>query len=263
MAIGLTDHDCIAGLEEARLASVELGIEFVPGCEIAVKSEYGEIHLLGLWVETNNAKFNAALENILVGRTVRNKAIIAKLQALGMKIDYDYVLEFVENTKIKNFNKNSVGRPHIAGALLSLGLVANIKEAFLNYIGQNAPAYVAREILEIPEGIELLRGAGATVAWAHPMLTYAPKEWIDAQAGKMAALGLDAIETYHSEYSGESTRLCVDLANKYSLELSGGSDYHGTIKPGLELGKGRGGLRVPKFVLDRLKKRRIKQGLGV
>lgn len=254
-ALALTDHDTIAGLPEAMRASRELNLEFIPGCEIAAASEFGEIHLLGLWVAQDNAELNQALEKMLFARSKRNKAIVEKLQDLGINLDYAELEKLVTG--------ESVGRPHIAKALQDLGVVESQHEAFAKYLGRKSPAYVARELPSPEHGIRLLRNAGATVSWAHPMLSRAPKEWIMNTLDTLVLAGLDAIEAYHSEHSAEDSRFCVDLAAKHGLALSGGSDYHGREKTGIALGTGKGGLRVALWVLEKLKQRRLKQGLPV
>ena len=254
-ALALTDHDTLSGLSEAITVSRELDLEFIPGCEIAVACEYGEIHLLGLWVNPDNTELNHALDTMLSARSKRNKAIVEKLQELGINLKYADLESLVTG--------ESIGRPHIARALLDLGVVGSQHEAFAKYLGQKSPAYVARELPAPEHGIKLLRDAGATVSWAHPMLLRAPKNWVESTLDMLAEAGLDAIEAYHSEHSAEDSRICVELAAKHNLALSGGSDYHGGEKPGIALGAGKGGLRVAHWVLEKLKQRREAQGLPI
>lgn len=254
-ALALTDHDTLAGLPEAIAASRELGMEFIPGCEIAVASEYGEIHLLGLWVKPDDTELNLALDTMLSARSKRNKAIVEKLQELGVNLKY----ADLENPAAGE----SIGRPHIAKALQTLGVVDSQREAFSKYLGRKSPAYVARELPSPERGVRLLRDAGATVAWAHPMLLRAPQEWVENTLEMLVRSGLEAIEAYHSEHSAEDSRFCVELASRHDLLLSGGSDYHGGAKPGIALGSGKGGLRVALWVLEKLKQRRQAQGLPV
>lgn len=254
-ALALTDHDTLAGLPEAIAASRELNLEFIPGCEIAVASEYGEIHLVGLWVQPDNAALNQALNTMLAARSKRNKAIVEKLQALGISVNYADIESLVSG--------ESIGRPHIARALLDLGVVESQHEAFSKYLGKKSPAYVARELPSPAQGIKLLRDAGATVSWAHPMLLRAPRDWVESTLDILVKSGLDAVEAYHSEHSDADSRICVELAAKHDLVLSGGSDYHGREKPGIAMGSGKGGLRVALWVLEKLKQRRQAQGLPI
>ncbi|SHN49657.1 PHP domain-containing protein [Desulfovibrio litoralis] len=262
-AIALTDHDTIAGIPEAKTKSQELNIEFIPGCELATEWEFGEIHILGLWVKHDDKNLINELKELQNARYQRNIQIIKKLQSLNIKIEYDYVKEICNKDKLQGINESSLGRPHIAHALIELKEVENNKEAFTKYLAKNAPAYVSRRLFPLKKTIEILKNAGGTVVWAHPMLTSAPNELIEQKVKEMTNYGLDALEVYHSEHSSEGTRFCVELAKNYNLDISGGSDYHGELKPGVKLGSGRGGLRVAEFVLEKLKERRKRQGLMI
>ena len=246
-AIALTDHDTLCGLAEARAAAHAAGLELVPGCEISTATPYGEMHLLGFWPdETPEAM--AALESLVLCRHHRNLAMLAKLAELGIRLS--------EEELAAEAGGEIIGRPHMASALLRLGAVRTRAEAFSRFLGKDGAAYVPRELLTPLEGLRLLRSLNALTAVAHPLLLRAPLAWLRQCLGELAAAGLDALEAYHSELSAAQVRQIVDLAAQHGLLLCGGSDYHGQNKPDVAMGRGRGGLRIPAGVLDKLKERR-------
>ena len=252
-AIALTDHDTLRGLPEARAAARSLGLELVPGCELSTATPYGEMHLLAFWPdETPEAM--AALEGQVKNRTIRNLKILARLAELGINI--------TENELASEAGGEIIGRPHIAAALLRRGVVRTRLEAFSRFLGRDGAAYVPRELLTPLEGLALLRSLGAVTAVAHPLLLRAPLAWLQQCLGELSGAGLDALEAYHSEHSAAQVRQVVDLAAAYGLLLCGGSDYHGQNKPDVARGAGRGGLRVPEYLLDRLKERRGRRPLA-
>lgn len=246
-AVAVTDHDTLSGLAEAEAAGREFGIEVIRGCELSVNSDYGEVHLLGLWLPEDTSSLEKVLEKLRGHRETRNHLILEKLSALGMSIAYEEVLEQAHG--------ESVGRPHIASVLASKGYAETLRQAFTLFLGSQGTAYVPRVILDPEEGVSLLAGLGAVVSFAHPMLLRCPPAWFDVIIPRLKEAGLTAIEAYHSEHSARDERFCVELAARYGLGLSGGSDYHGGIKPGVHLGRGKGGLRVTVGFLDALKAR--------
>ena len=153
--------------------------------------------------------------------------------------------------------QESVGRPHIARVLRKRGVVSGFPQAFELYLGYYGAAYVPRTLLSPEEGVSLMANLGAVVSFAHPMLIRCPPSWFDEIIPQLKEAGLGAIEAYHSEHSARDERFCVDLAARYGLGVSGGSDYHGTAKPGVSLGRGKGGLRVTVALLDALKVRAL------
>lgn len=248
-AIALTDHDTLNGLPEAREAAQSVGIELVPGCELSTMTPYGELHLLAFWPE-ESAKTLKALEIQALNRRERNLNILERLVTLGVNIS--------EQELLAEAGGSIVGRPHIASILLRRGVVRNKSEAFARFLGRDGAAYVPRELLSPLEGVRLLRSFNAVTAIAHPLLLRAPEKYLRGLITELAAAGLDALEAYHSEHSAEETRRVVDLAAAHGLLLCGGSDYHGDAKTGVFMGKGRGGLRIPAYLLDKLKERHQK-----
>ena len=255
-ALAVTDHDSIAGLDEAQRAAGGTQIELIRGCEISARGEGGEMHILGLWIpreHPNLCAFEGVLRELREHRAVRNQVMVERLRKQGCSLDYDDVLA--------EAGGESVGRPHIARVLVRKGYAKSVKEVFTLYLGSKGSAYEPKKVLQPEEAVELLLSVGATAAFAHPRLLRASDAWLEATAVRLKACGLSAMEVYHSEHAESDTRFCLALAARHSLALCGGSDYHGKFKPGIALGKGKGGLRVPAALLDQLKQRRREQGL--
>lgn len=255
-AVALTDHDSLAGLDEAGEAARALGIDFVRGVEIAVRDDFGELHLLGLWMPEPSARMREALATLRRQREERNQAMLDALRRNGMPLTMEEVRAVSKG--------EALGRPHIARSLVDKGYVASRKEAFDRYIGWSGSAFVPRALVSPKEGIELLRGEGATVALAHPFLSrLMTQERLDDLLSDFRAWGLSALEAYHNAHDARHVRVCTDMAARHKLLLTGGSDYHGDNKDGIALAVGRGNMRVPHWVLSALRDQRKRQGLWV
>ena len=254
-AVAVTDHDTLAGLDQALEAGRSLEVDVVSGCELAAATEWGELHILGLWLPRRPHALLERLAWLRRRRAERNAGIVDKLRALGLEITMEDVLAEAGGA--------SVGRPHIAAALLRKGYVRDRKEAFQAYLGKQGRAYLPKVTLEAEDAVRLLREEGATVSLAHPLLWKAPPGWLEGQVAHLADCGLDAIEAWHSEHSEDDVRVCLGLARKYGLAVTGGSDYHGANKPTISLGRGHGGLRVSVGVYRELQERRARAGLPV
>ena len=257
-ALAVTDHDSIAGLDEARRSAEGTGLELIRGCEISARGEGGELHILGLWIprhHPNLSAFEGMLRELRDHRTARNQSMVYRLRTLGCSLSYDDVLA--------EAGGESVGRPHIASVLVRKGYAKSAREVFARYLGSKGSAYEPKKVLPPEEAVELLLSVGATAAIAHPGLITASDAWLEATIIRLKACGLSALEAYHSEHSERDVRFCLGLAARQGLVVCGGSDYHGRLKPDIALGTGRGGLRVPERLLDQLKQRRREQGLPV
>jgi predicted metal-dependent phosphoesterase TrpH len=255
-AIALTDHDTMAGLGEAEDDAARVGIEFIRGIELAVQDEFGELHLLGLFMPQLSERMRSAIDTLQRNRFSRNQAMLEALARMGMPMTMDEVRE--------HSGKEAIGRPHIALAMQSKGYVSSRKEAFERYIGWNKSAFIPRSLFSPEEGIRLLRDQGATVALAHPYLSRKMAAGrLDGILAEFRQYGLRAIEAYHSSHDPEQVRLCVKLAEKHDLLLTGGSDYHGSNKDGIALGMASRRLRVPYFLLEKLREYRKSKGLPV
>lgn len=250
--LALTDHDTTAGLAEAEAEAGRLGLEFVRGCELSSHTPYGHADFIGLWLPEQSPLFEEKLAWMREARSRRNEVMLDKLERLGLPLGFD---------PAAFPNLKSLGRPQIAVQMVRQGYVKTPQEAFNRYLGRDRPAYVPKEACSPEEAVNMLHAAGAVTVFAHPMLLPAPPDWLVELIARLAPLGLDALEAYHSEHSNESVRRVLELADKYKLLLSGGSDFHGTPKPSIQIGRGKGGFRVPECVLEGLRaRRREKQG---
>lgn len=255
-ALALTDHDTLDGLVEAEKAARALGIHFVRGCEIAVAYEGDELHIVAYWVPRASATLDAFIAGQHRQRLQRNLDMVARLAELGL----DVSMEEVEAVA----GEGTVGRPHIAVVLRDKSYVATTAEAFERYLGRRGRAFVPRVLCSPREGIARFVEEGATVALAHPCLSLdvSVSAW-NALLGDLRRWGLSGIEAYHSAHSQASVRLCVDLAARHDLVLTGGSDYHGGAKPGVRLGVGSVNMRLPGLLLENLQARRLRDGFTV
>jgi predicted metal-dependent phosphoesterase TrpH len=255
-SLALTDHDSVAGLDEAEAAAQGLGLEFIRGCELSCAAEYENVHILGLWLPRAIPELEQSLVWLREERKRRDQRIVEKLQKLGMAIDF---AELPQET-------DSPGRPHIAELLLRKGCVKSIREAFQRFLGKGKAAYFPKEAYTPAEAVRLLSRARALAVLAHPALIQAPgavlSGWLERLVQELAPLGLDALEAYHSEQGNADVRQLLDLADKYKLLVSGGSDFHGGNKPEVGLGKGCGNLCVPACILEKLRARATEKQYG-
>ncbi len=254
-AIALTDHDTVAGLDEAAAAAGELGVGFVRGCELAVSSPYGEMHLLGLWLPERPTGLAAALARIREARDARNREMVERFRRAGYAVSYGELLETAAG--------ESVGRPHMARLLVRKGICASTREAFARFLGDDRSMYVPRLRASPGEGLALLQREGATTVLAHPMLLRAPFPALEAMVERLAGMGLDGLEVWHSEHDAAAVRKAAGLAERHGLAISGGSDYHGNARDEVRLGRVWGNGTVPWSVLEGLAARRRQRGLPV
>ncbi len=245
-ALAITDHDTIDGIAEAVAAGNVLGIEIVPGIELSVKCQAINVHLLGYLFDYDNRQLHRSLDRLQAGRIERNKKIIANLNSLGFAID------FAELKESAGSGQN--GRPHIARLMIEKGFVKNMDEAFEKYLGQGGGAYASRFILEIKEAISLIKNAGGAAVLAHPLQLDKQVDNLPLLIRRMWALGLDGIEVYYPNHSRQFRKRLKLLAEEYCLLMTGGSDYHGSIRPGTTLAGGKN-VSVPAELLVKLRQR--------
>ncbi|WP_432738538.1 PHP domain-containing protein [Maridesulfovibrio sp. FT414] len=253
-AIALTDHDTIDGLPEALEAGVKAGIEVVPGCELSVETEIGALHIVGLWVDPYSYTLKKAFDEIRERRRSRNEQMVANLSRLGFAISMEDLQAEACGT---------IGRPHMARVLVARGLVKDFEHAFDGFLGRNGKAYVPKDNISDVEAFELLHSTGATPILAHPFLISHNEDELESEVRRLKELGLEGIEVYYSSHTIEMTGFIKKLAKKYNLLPSGGSDFHGYVKPDIQLGKGVGNLFVHNSVLDGLKAYRKSRGLKI
>lgn len=247
-AVAITDHDTMEGVEEALEQARKIEIEVIPGVEISVDFAK-EMHILGYFPDPYAPLMERTLEDLRQYRMERNPQIVAKLNSLG----FDITLE-----EIKQIAGGSiVGRPHIAKVLLDKGYVESIKEAFAEYLALGKPAYVKKEKLTPEAAIEAIAASGGLPVLAHPKYLEMTEEELDGLVCRLVKAGLKGIEVYYSTHSLEETEQYWGLAKKYQLLLTGGSDFHGSSKSEISLGKGTGTLRIDEELLVKLKEQMI------
>lgn len=243
--LALTDHDTQEGWDEARTAASDLDIELIPGVELSLQYDDGGMHLLVLWLPPGQGPLQDRLQDLQDGRTGRNEQIVSILCNLDMPITIEEVLE--------RAGGGSVGRPHIAAVMMNRGYVPDIKTAFDLWLGNGMPAYVGRARLDPEEAIALARESGAVPILAHPHtlgITTAPA--MSHLLTRLKSAGLVGIEAIYGSYRRHERAGYADLARRFDLVPTGGSDYHGSYKPGLEIGTGYGDLFVPESVISQL-----------
>jgi predicted metal-dependent phosphoesterase TrpH len=243
-AVALTDHDRLDGIHAARVAAVAAGIDFVPGCEISceVGETGGTMHLLVYFLEPGEGPLQDELVRLQDVRDRRNEIMCERLG-----LTYDELQAEAGGM--------GAGRPHAAALLVRDGRAASIQDAFDRWLGKGKPGYVEKERLAPADAIRLARASDGLPVLAHPhSLELAPPA-LTAAVGELRNLGLVGMECLYGRYSPEDRNGLVQLAVEHGLVATGGSDHHGTYKPDLAVGVGRGDLDVPDTALAELRAR--------
>jgi predicted metal-dependent phosphoesterase TrpH len=245
-AIAVTDHDTVDGLPQALAAGQRLGVEIVPGVEINLEHDRVTMDMLGYFLAgMPTDELQRELAALRAYRDERNARILERLSELGLPLDPKDLTEVSEN--------GAVGRPHIGEAMVRRGYVSSIGEAFELYLRRGAPAWVDRRRLALGHALRLLRGSGALPVLAHPGIIRTDATGLDHLVRDAARDGLAGIECYYPLHDEETVDRCLGLAEKYALVPTGGSDYHGTVKPAIRLGVAAAGRPVPDHVLTDLR----------
>lgn len=225
-AIAITDHDTVAGVAEAMLEGERLGMTVVPGVEVSTVANGTDIHILGYYTNNDDVEWLTRLASLRGLRDQRNEMIVNKLQELGIALTMDEVIAAAHGESTMEPAKAadaSIGRPHIAAALISKGIVSNMKEAFDRYLKTGAAAYVNLPRLNPFEAVDWIREAGGTSVIAHPGL-YGN----DSLVEEIIRYGVQGIEVFHSDHGPEEERRYAELAASCHLIATGGSDFHGS-----------------------------------
>lgn len=249
-AIAITDHDSIDGSQEALRCGIPPSLHFLTGVEISAAYPpffpgSGSFHILGYGIRLDDPFLNQTLKKLQEVRKNRNPKIIRRLNELGFPISLEEVQQIGGNGQI--------GRPHIALALKEKGHVKSIGEAFQKLLGAQKPAYVGKERLGCKETIEMIRGAGGIAALAHPgLLDIADESQLETLVKNLMKIGMGAIEVYYPQHTAEQTARFVRLAKQHRLLTTGGTDYHGALTPGIQMGSGNGDLFIPFQIYEAL-----------
>jgi len=217
--IAITDHDTMSGVEEAREAGKRLGVRVISGVEISAGGDT-EVHVLGYAIREPD-KLVRVLERMRMQRSQRMRQMVTKLNDLGIFVDLD---------RVTGMAKESVGRSHLARVLVEDGVVRDVREAFQRYLAPGKPAYVEREKLTVRQAVALIDSAGGIPVIAHPGQNHGDTFWMKERFQELKEAGLKGIEAYHMAHSQQQTITFARMARELGLLVTGGSDYHGTIK---------------------------------
>lgn len=237
--IAITDHDIVDGIVPALAAAHEISssLKVIPGIEINTDVLNGEVHILGYFIDYTDRALAATLERLRNSRQRRAQKMVSKLDSMGMHIDFQRVQEIAQS--------GSICRPHVAEALLEKGYVISLKEAFNNYIGREGPAYVEREKVLPVEAVELIASSHGLPVLAHP----ADIKNLESVISELKSAGLAGMEVFYGKYSLDVIDKLLNVAEKYNLIPTGGTDYH-AFGDGLEVMIGD--INIPSESVDRL-----------
>ncbi len=245
-AIAITDHDTIEGLEEGLSEGKRIDFEVIPGIEVSAEHSPGSMHLLGLFLDIHHPLLNERLEYLQKARAERNPRIVERLNRLGIQITYEEVL--------KASGGGQVGRPHFAQVLIEKKYVRTFQEAFDRFLKKGAPAYVDKLRFTTKEALHFINEAKGVAVLAHPntlhMNGYSELENLLL---RLIEEGLKGIEVYYPEHSPLEVAQYKTLAERYRLLMTGGTDYHGIEKNGLDMGVGRGEMKLSYLMVEELK----------
>ena len=245
-AFALTDHDTIDGLKPALARADGRDIEIIPGIELSTEYKGRDIHIVGLFIRYEDAGFQSRLQEFCHSRDIRNEKMAARLTEAGFPISMEELTDAFPDAVIT--------RSQFARLMMEKGYVKEMKEAFEKYIGDTCPCFVPREKVTPQGGVRLIMDAGGVPVLAHPTLYHMKEEELDTLILSLKEAGLIAIEGLYSTYTVAEQAMVRRLARKHGLLISGGSDFHGSNKPGLDLGTGYGNLKIPYDILEQLRR---------
>lgn len=247
-AMALTDHDTTAGVKAAQTAADRLGIELIPGVELSTEYEGKEIHVVGLAIDIDNSSMQEHMRVFRESRDNRNGKMLANLRSEGFSITEEELKERYPDAVIT--------RAHIARFLADTGQIPEMKVAFDRYIGDDGICYVPRPKVTPMDAVDMIVTAKGIPVLAHPVLYHMDKAKLRNLITELKAHGLMALEAIYSENMPGDEQYYKALAREEGLLISGGSDFHGTNKPHIKLGTGRGSLYIPYDVWAKLKEKK-------
>jgi predicted metal-dependent phosphoesterase TrpH len=245
-AIALTDHDRQDGTQAARRRAAETGIELVPGVEISCQHA-GTMHMLVYFLEPGEGPLQDELLRLQQARELRNERLVARLSELGLEISMDEL--------VAESGGGGAGRPHAAAILVRKGYATSVQDAFDRFLAKGRPAYMDKERLEPLTAIDLALESGALPVLAHPLSLELSPTKLESVVEELADAGLAGVEAIYARYNIEQRASLAVMAARSGLAITGGSDHHGTYKPDLTVGTGRGDLHVPDGALTALRDR--------
>lgn len=249
-AVALTDHNTIDGLDDFLSQCEKLNIEAVAGVEISSEYNGVELHVVALCLDNSVYSKVRDFLAIQAKRKEENNELLARrLCKSGYKVDYE---------KIKKEAQGTINRVHFAKELIKNGYISSVSEGFSTILSEKDGLYVPPKRLSTFEVIEFIKSINCVSVLAHPLLSFDSKDQFLEFLPKAKELGLDAIEVRYSKYSLEDQEFCTEVAKRFNLLMSGGSDFHGQNKPDISIGKGVGNLQVPYEFLQKIKERKGK-----
>ena len=249
-AIAITDHDSVEGSRKAICAGIPPSIKFLTGVEISATPPpgffcSGSFHILGYGLKLDDPILNQTLEMLQKARRNRNPQILERLNRLGIMLSLKEVG--------KEVSEGQIGRPHIADLMVKKGFVKSSDEAFDKYLGKGKPAYVDKFRIDCARSIDTIAKAGGIAVLAHPFLINIEQDEImEDLIGTLKSMGLKGLEVYHPDHTSEHIDHYVALARRHDLLMTGGTDFHGLLKPGIEMGSGKGNLNIPFELYERI-----------
>ncbi len=246
--VSITDHDSVAGIPEALETASQYGIEVIPGIELSSQYDKDEIHLLGYFLNWKDSRLHERLSHLQSTRRGRNSAIIDNLNHLGISLSYEELQADAQT--------DSIGRPHIASLLIKKGYVSTVQEAFTSYLSHGASAFADRDLPDVSQAITWIREAGGIPVLAH-------HNWVRGETGKhqnifemLKEVGLAGIEVFYSTHTRRDTSRYLETARRLGLLMTGGSDFHGAMKPDIRVRRRLGNLKIPERLLEPLRNAR-------
>ena len=248
-AISITDHDTIDGSKEALQTGIPSSVKFLTGVEISASSPpstslAGSFHILGYSIRLDDPQLNKTLALLQQARKNRNPQIVKRLNSMG----FDFSLKNVAS----EIGNGQLGRPHIARYMVKMGFVKSIDEAFKKYLAQGKPAYVDKYRVECERAIEVILDAGGIPVLAHPILLNLDKKQTTGLFAQLKEMGIKGVEVYYPEHSPDMIAFYSELAKSNGLLKTGGTDFHGSLKPDIQMGSGRGDFFVPYDIYEKL-----------
>lgn len=245
-AMALTDHDTVSGVEEAMNAvtSLSLPIQVIPGTELSVAYKKQDIHIVGLFVDHHNKAFQEMTQLLIRRRLERNEEMIRRFNADGIPVTYEELTQGNPDAVIT--------RAHFARYLVEHKIVKIPNEAFKKYLDPGCPYFIPREYIQPEDGIDIIRKAGGVPILAHPLHYKLPEKELETLIVRLKDAGLMGIEVKYSNHTLQDEYYARQLASRFGLLPSGGSDFHGANKPAIDIGTGRGTLAVPYEYLEKL-----------
>ncbi len=249
-AISITDHDTVDGNRQALCHGIPTGLNFLTGVEISacpppILKGLSSIHILGYGIDIENYTLKQTLTDLQKSRKNRNPKIISRLNSLGIDISLKTIKMEAGDCQL--------GRPHIAKALVKRGIVKSMDEAFDKLLGKGKPAYVEKFRISYKQAIRLILDAGGLPVLAHPILLgLKDQNHFEQFLVSLLQFGLKGIEVYYPEHSPECMSFYAKLAKQYNLLMTGGTDFHGSIKPEIQMGSGAGNFFVPYELFEKI-----------